>query len=146
MKFTSEDLMKAMGLQVGDRIKVKFDICSPYYQDTVDCICEIIKNIKGSIMVINSNNQTMFIHNLVDMDYEILPRPKRVGDLKCDDFEDCINCPLRLSECCYQEEYTLYETLAEIKEISTNTNRFDQEIYDLLKARLDKEVTENVEN
>ena len=146
-RFTSEDLMKAMGLQVGDRIKVKFDICSPYYQDTVDCICEIIKNIKGSIMVINSNNQTMFIHNLVDMDYEILPRPKRVGDIMCGELL-CKHCPLKMLAGCeeMQGDNTLYECLEECKTIFIDSEIYDDEIYNIIKARLDKEVTENVEN
>lgn len=138
MKFTSEDLMKAMGLQVGDRIKVKFDVCSPYYQNTTNSICEIIKNITGHIMIRNENHQALFIHNLVDIDFEILPRPKRVGDTLCKDCE-CVECHLRCLPYCNQLDNgkkTLFNILDGWNEYDT----FDQEIYDLLKARLDKEV------
>ena len=140
MKFTSEDLMKAMHLQVGDRIKVKFDVCSPYYQDTTNTICEIIKNITGHIMIRNENHQAMFMHNLVDINYEILPRPKRVGNFKCDG--KCTNCKVKYI--CDIEinavDRTLYEVLEQYKLISKDYDYFDQEIYDLLKARLDKVV------
>lgn len=139
MRFTSEDLMKAMGLSVGDRVKVKFNIYSPYYQDTANCICEIIKDIQGHIMIRNENHQTMFIHNLVDMDYEILPRPKRVGDLICNE-TDCNQYPLRIIDCMdsagdMMRDKTLYEILNYQNEVYPG-----QEIYDLLKARLDKVV------
>lgn len=139
MKFTSEDLMKAMGLQIGDRIKVKFDICSPYYQDTINTICEIVKNITGHIMIRNENHQALFIHNLVDIDFEILPRPKRVGDVKCGSFE-CKDCPVR-AICNFNNiEDNLYKELETYKEHCIENDTFDQEIYDLLKARLDKVV------
>lgn len=140
MKFTSEDLMKTMGLQVGDRIKVTFK------DDTIEEY-EIIKYDNGNIILHDDfHGYDDHVGYLLDNEIEILPRPKRVGNMKCDDYEGCINCPLRLIECCYNESYTLYESLEEVKEISSNNNRFDQEIYDLLKARLDKEVIENVEN
>lgn len=141
MKFTSEDLMKAMGLSIGDRVKVKFDVCTPYYQDTANCICEIIKNIQGHIMIRNENHQAMFIHNLVDMDFEILPRPKRVGEFKCKDFE-CAKCHLRCLPHCNQSD-SAKKTLFNILNGWNEYDTFDQEIYDLLKARLDKEVQDN---
>lgn len=140
MKFTSEDLLKILNLQVGDRIKVKFDVCSPYYQNTTNSICEIIKNITGHIMIRNENNQTMFIHNLVDIDFEILPKPKRVGDLKCKDFE-CCDCPIgflcdyKIPKYAENKEPTLYQMFEYY-------NVTDQEIHDLLKARLDKVANE----
>ena len=140
MKFTSEDLMKAMGLQVGDRVKVKFDVCSPYYQNTTNSICEIIKNITGHIMIRNENHQTMFIHNLVDIDFEILPRPKRVGDTLCKDCE-CEECHLRCLPHCNQLNNGK-KTLFNILDGWNEYNSFDQEIHDLLKARLDKVVKE----
>ena len=135
MKFTSEDLMKYMGLQVGDRIKVKFDVCSPYYQDTTNTICEIVKNISGHILIINENHQALFIHNLVDIDFEILPRPKRVGELKCNDIS-CTQCPLKCM-CMGNFGTNLYDNLEHYKD---EQEIFDQEIYDLLKTRLDKVV------
>lgn len=76
--------------------------------------------------------------DLVDQDFEILPRPKRVGDLKCcEECGYCEKCPI-IAICNGKWETTLYQILEYWKE----SDNFDQEIYDLLKARLDKEVVE----
>lgn len=135
-KFTSEDLMKAMGLQVGDRVKcydyiwvLRETTRSEKYLftdiDDVDC--------KGCVLTLT---------NLIDQDFEILPRPKRVGDLKCDDvsFENCNKCPIKsiCGICDLGSRNTLYEFLEDYK--NHHKESFDQEIYDLLKARLDKVV------
>lgn len=133
MKFTSYDLMKAMGLQVGDKVKfvnnIEFD----------NEIFEIIEKNNSLMMVLLSDETISFsIHYLVDYDFEILPKPKRVGDLKCGDFKDCNKCPLVL--CCdLIDGFSNKDTFDEILE--TLIIR-DQEIYDLLKARLDKVVSE----
>ena len=121
MKFTSEDLMKAMGLQVGDRIRVGNDIYTLVKEDDI-YIFEY---------GIYRNN----IVNLIDLDYEILPRPKRVGDLKCD--EKCNSCPIKIvcNIGTYNDDWSLYEVLKD-----TQVEFCDQEIHDLLKARLDKVV------
>ena len=128
MKFTSEDLMKAMGLQVGDRIKIDNKIFEIYISPQNELRC---------VNIHNSNNHFYF-KNLIDKDIEILPKPKYVGDLICNE-TDCKNCPMKCLECL---EYidtpeTIYERLKRWYEYYK-----DQEIYDLLKARLDKEVKE----
>jgi hypothetical protein len=124
MKFTSEDLMKAMGLQVGDKIK---------FYNEVFTIVEIPNNIG-----IENDTGLYNIDILLNKDFEILPRPKRVGELKCGNFKDCEKCPLVLL-CELSEDLpngdNFYEML-EMKQIK------DKEIYDLLKARLDKVVEE----
>ena len=128
MKFTSEDLMKAMRLQVGDRVKVG------EYNETF----ELMKSTEGKWRLISKNCSIVDLIWLVDKDYEILPRPKRVGDLKCKDFE-CAKCHLRCLPHCNQmsnAKKTLFNILNGWNEYDT----FDQEIYDLLKARLDKVV------
>ena len=73
MKFTSEDLMKAMGLQVGDKIKI--DLGYTF---------EIVQN--GKIISLESLGEGYYtdLEFLVDTEFEILPRPKRIGELKCD--------------------------------------------------------------
>jgi hypothetical protein len=121
MKFTSKDLMKAMGLAVGDTIKLNGKTHTFTAKKDGTLIC---KNV---------------LKQLIDQDFEILPRPKRVGDLKCEELT-CATCPLRAINCgniATSVKKTLYEILG---------NFFpeyqDQEIYDLLKARLDKEVEE----
>ena len=125
MKFTSEDLMKTMGLQVGDRVKIK------NYIYVID---------KDYILIHEEGLASQYsytsIRGLIDLDYEILPRPKRVGDLKCD--KECNNCPLRALESCNMfGRLTLYELL---EKVYNDWENKDKEIYDLLKARLDKVV------
>ena len=124
MKFTSEDLMKAMGLQVGDTIKLNGKTHTFTAKKDGTLIC---KNV---------------LKQLIDQEFEILPRPKRVGDLKCKEFT-CTTCPLRAIDCANivtSVEKTLYQILEEIKGIALSGDYFDQEIYNLLKTRLDKEV------
>ena len=133
MKFTSEDLMKAMGLQIGDRVKVTFK------DDTIE-ECEIIKYDNGNIILHDDfHGYDDHVGYLLDNEIEILPRPKRIGDLKCGSFE-CKDCPVR-AICNFNNiEDNLYKELETYKEHCIENDTFDQEIYDLLKARLDKEV------
>lgn len=136
MKFTSEDLMKAMGLQVGDRIKVNNKI----YTIAKSTECE------GAWVGYEDDENWHNLQYLVNgYDYEILPKPKRVGDLKCVEIE-CKKCPLRcpLRNICdgVDVQNNLYGELEIFKQNCINDGIFDQEIYDLLKARLDKEVNE----
>lgn len=135
MKFTSEDLMKAMGLQVGDKIK----FCDDIFE---------LKKVDGLFMFFNTKNKNelFWVVHLIDQEFEILPRPKRVGDLKCEYYVNCDDgCPLCWLCTHYdrnmlskeiREDFNLYDIL--------NAHNFDfaDEIYDLLKARLDKEVVE----
>ena len=134
MKFTSEDLMKAMGLQVGDRVRVfdkgmiaTFEVTNDYGLFRVDCVD--IPNARTGYE----------LHHILDLDFEILLRPKRVGDLKCGSFE-CKDCPVR-AICNFNNiEDNLYKELETYKEHCIENDTFDQEIYDLLKARLNKVV------
>ena len=127
MKFTSEDLMKAMGLQVGDRVKY----CDKVY----------IVSIEDNKVFLKDGVIWLYLLDIVDdQDYEILPRPKRVGDLKCGEYgeHNCASCPIRAI--CAEDEYN-DKTLYSILELSHKFAK-DQEIYNLLKSRLDKEVKE----
>lgn len=130
MKFTSEDLMKAMGLSVGDKVKIG----KLAYIIDFDCVLRGIGH--------NEAFDCYGIHMLVGTEYEILPRPKRVGDLKCDDIphSDCTTCPIKILCLDYGDDnnQSFYEILKDYK--SKAGEHFDQEIHDLLKARLDKEV------
>ena len=132
MKYTSEMLMKAMGLSVGDRVMVLEQIW------TVE-----IDNEFDKVFLYNQYDGGLFLEKLLNNEYEILPRPKRVGDLKCGSFDGCdYGCPLCWICCHYDskmrkdhnDDTTLYEVL---QNFSFDD---DQEIHDLLKARLDKEV------
>lgn len=138
MKFTSEDLMKAMGLQVGDRIKISVA--------NNEFIYEIRLNAENKPYLLNEQNLINCgdVHSLIDMDFEILPRPKRVGELKCGNFDGCDNgCPLCWI-CCHYDPNILRTTHNDDTILYDVLNKFDfdlaEEIHDLLKARLDKEV------
>jgi hypothetical protein len=133
MKFTSEDLMKAMGLQIGDKVRVNGEQLMTVASND----CGEIKLIEDYIKII------LPIEHLLNRNIEILPKPKRVGDTLCKDTE-CEKCPLRMVQGCENvlSKFTLYRSLEEIKDYNENHDSFDQEIHDLLKARLDKEVNE----
>ena len=134
MKFTSEDLMEAMGLQVGDRVEVEdkglkgtFDVTKDYGLFRLDHV------------PIHNARIGYELYDILGLEYKILPRPKRVGDLKCGECS-CTTCQLRGIGCMnisINAKNTLYEILDKYFEEYP-----DQEIYDLLKVRLDKEVKE----
>ena len=125
MKMTSKEFMEWLGLKVGDRVAFKYGI------DKV--IFKVNEN------ELEYENGTLPLFNLLNREIEILPQPKRVGDLKCGECS-CSTCPLRAIGCrnvVTSTTSTLYYILDKyFKEYK------DQEIYDLLKARLDKEVKE----
>ena len=118
MKFTSKDLAQAMGLKPGD--KVKFDN-GEIAKVTEDYELDFYP-LKASLSV------------LVDEEYEISPRKKKIGDLFCDEVE-CTKCPLRAGYCRGLAHDSLYDNLEQ-----TFAEIEDKEIYDILKARLDMEV------
>ena len=132
MKFTSEMLIKDMGLSIGDKIKVTFK------DDTIEEY-EIIKYDNGNIILHDDfHGYDDHIGYLLDNEIEILPRPKRVGDILCKDCE-CCDCPIgflcdyKIPKYAENKEPTLYQMFEYY-------NVTDQEIHDLLKARLDKVV------
>lgn len=126
MKFTSEDLMKAMGLKVGDRVKM------PFGMDEV--VCKLNDNYQ---LCFEDVDNYLTLENLLNKEYEILPAPKRVGDRICDQF--CAGCPLVALQC-FSEEKEKKSLFLVLDETLNRHN--DPEIYDLLKSRLDMEVEE----
>ena len=142
MKFTSEDLLKSMGLQVGDRVKATFEtpVRMGEKVHNEDWIVNVVSNVWCNIGI-EHDDVIQPITKLIDLDFEILPRPKKVGDLKCKEI-NCRTCPIRII--CLEDRHisnSLYFNL----ELYNNDQciNFDQEIYNLLKARLDKEVQDN---
>jgi hypothetical protein len=76
MKFTSEDLMKAMGLQAGDRIRVCDKAISATFEVTNDYGLFRLDHVDIP------NARTGYeLHHIFGLDFEILPRPKRVEDI-----------------------------------------------------------------
>lgn len=136
MKFTSKDLMKAMGLQVGDKVKYRGEIYTVREND------DLIHSIYLYIYK-DGGHIYLELFDMFDGNYELLPKPKRIGDLKCSNEVECTKCPFKMVvNCICLEGKTLNEVLNVVEEVAKENNIFDQEIYDLLKARLDKEVKE----
>lgn len=140
MKFTSEDLMKTMGLQVGDRIKAPNGVIYEVVSEVVD-----YANVIGLINKGKYEDNYFPLKMLVcDEDFEILPRPKRVGDLKCNG--KCPLCPCIYV--CNDQVNAIDKTLYEVLELGIATftktpKKMNEEIHNVIKARLDKEVLSN---
>ena len=121
---TNRDLMKWLGLKIGDRI-------------TKGGRNYTIEDRNGEIVYENKSYSYKLI-TLVDTKFEITDSPSRVGNLKCNfgnkdsDFERCKECPLKWF-CGFGinwidgQDATLYEVLEKM-------DIYDQEIYDILKA------------
>ena len=133
MKFTSEDLMKAMGLAVGDRVKYGVLVGVIAIDEDNEIIIEVYD--KKDEYCGDSH-----LHELIGCEYKILPRPKRVGQLACREIKDCRTCPLQWL--CFIKINEKDEMQTSLYEMLESFAVKDQEIYDLLKARLDKEVVE----
>lgn len=139
MKYTSKNLMNDMKLKVGDRVKFTIDDITyigvvGFYDNVSSLILENKNTSKNKVNGIFTLN--FIIHK--EVEYEILPRPKKLGELKCEEI-DCLECPLRAIKCgniVTSGEKTLYQILGNFSKYQ------DQEIYDLLKKRLDEEVEE----
>lgn len=131
---TSKEFMEWLGLKVGDKIRIN-DKPDNYIIELNECSIPCVKDEYTKIRF----EMTYLINRKV----EILPQPKRVGNLKCSNEIGCIECPLKIL--CSRDLLdfrfvgSLYSILEKFKEDETC---FDQEIYDILKARLDKEVEE----
>ena len=125
MKFTSEDLIKAK--------KALAEIIRYNLEETYDNGVEI--GYENPLQ-----DECYLISKALEELERLLPRPKRVGDLKCKDFE-CCDCPIgflcdyKIPKYAENKEPTLYQMFEYY-------NVTDQEIHDLLKARLDKELKE----
>ena len=123
MKFTNKDLANAMGLKVGDRIKVKRENDKP-----------INYELKPDYSLFDNIGYNHLLEIIIDEEYEIVKPKKKVGDTICREI-CCYNCPLKMLDCPDNNNRTLFEKL-EMAHEEYN----DKEIYDILKARLDKEV------
>lgn len=122
MKFTSEDLAKAMGLRVGDKIKLKNGE-----------IAEVIEDY--DLWFESSEFKRHGLYTIIGQNFEIVRTKKKVGEQLCRAIE-CQYCPL--SGCCRNVQNR--SLLTNLKFWNDRYN--DKEIYDILKARLDKEVEE----
>lgn len=114
--FTTNDLLKAMNLSIGDKIKLN---------DIVYTITTIDNKI-----ICKSDTTTKKLSAFVDTDYTKL---STVGDTMCEG--DCEKCPLYAICVCDEYGDTLYNILD-----SYEIARYDKEMYDMLIKRLNKEI------
>ena len=130
--YTSEMLMHSMGLSVGDRIKI----------NNKDNTYIIELNEYDEPIYIEEYTKIKFpIADLLNKNVEILPTSKKVGDLKCEEIGGSINCPLRfICDCSVSTKNNL--TLYQILKLKSDNSYQDKEIHDLLKNRLNKEISE----
>lgn len=124
-RFTKKDLVEAMGLKPGDKINIKTWRTSFTVNDEYNLISDVGYPPSSPTILIGE-------------EFEIVQPKKKVGDLICEKVGvtlGCTKCPLRAGYCKGSPHDSLYnrldKTFAEIE---------DKEIYNILKARLDKEV------
>lgn len=113
-----ENLLTFFGLKVGYKIKLV---------DTGK-----VAIVKENYLRFEGYGTDFF--NLIDKEYEIITT-KKVGELKCRSIL-CELCPLRMFDCDFDDDKTLNELWNKIKE----DKYVDQEIFDLIDKRLEKEV------
>lgn len=143
MKFTSEDFMQCLGIEVGD--KVKIESLEPYKDGTYTKKYEVYDVVYDDFFgfILSSKNDKFPITNIIGHNFDIIPKPKKVGELTCEECS-CAYCPMKMicmNEIPLETSNTLYDVLDNLLDDSIS-DFFDQEIYDLLKDRLDKEVVE----
>ena len=121
MNFTRrEELAKVLGIKIGDRIKF-----------SKGGVADVIKNYQ-----LDFHPEITGLHILVNEKFEILPRTNILGEKFCKEL-NCVKCPLNRLNCraIRGDNSKLYEQLEGWYAIFQ-----DKELYDILKARLDKEV------
>lgn len=92
MKFTEKDLLKAMGLEVGDLIRIKWDFGNSGFR-----YCVITKDFAfQNIQTETKESISMMVGNC---EYEKIKQPGTYGNLKCTTHIDCEICPLRMINC-----------------------------------------------
>lgn len=131
----NELLANFFGLKEGDHVKIKDEKYK--WRDFI-----VIKKETGQqklyLKVGNSLLElTADLDYLLDIEYEIVQKPQKVGETLCDE-QGCEKCPLRLLDCFLNKgESTLYEMLDEVCEcrnISKESN-----IYKAFKEMLDSD-------
>lgn len=130
MKMTSKDILDILGIKVGDEIVVNGD---KY---------KLIIDYKGDYIFVDKDAFKLLVEDLIDLEFEYIEHKKKVGETKCDDYEKCKDCPLKLLNCeiCgyWDRNWPLYKVLNEAC-ASTRMNA-DHPIYLAFKAELDNEV------
>ena len=139
MRKTHKDLLEWLGLKVGDVIRFndspnKWTVANEEY---IALDPKVDRYIYGNGAKLVDELPT---ESLIEMEFNILPKPERVGDLICTTQIKCNKCPLKILCDSDYIDIMYVDTLYNILELFKKNENFDQEIYNFLKARLDKEV------
>lgn len=136
MQKTNKELAEFYGIKVGDVVKIYDQSGISDYDLTFNVVLrDDIKLIRTDLR--NGTEFDPWV--LADRRYEVIKHKKIYGDLKCKDFHDCTECPLRAFGCTNTAGNTLYGVLEEacVRRYGLSTNH---PIYKAFKAELDKEV------
>ena len=134
MKFTTSDLVKHLGFEVGDEVA----LISGYKYELKET-----KDEEGYILV-DADGFTMSVADLIDLEFEHYKRKKKVGEKKCCEFANCNTCPLSCLNCDAIDSFErgswpLYKILNETF-YSCDIGNSEDPIYKAFRSKLDKEV------
>ena len=133
-------VFEMLGVEPNEKFKIK----AVGKEDALYCLTE---NLTGYVLDEKGKDNEFFVDwllkdTLINPETIIkLPKEsKKIGNLKCGDVKDCEDCPFKVIDCGEADDlkihtYTLFDILNNWYE-----KYKDQEIYKILKARLDKEV------
>ena len=140
MKFTEKDLLKAMGLKVGDLVRVTAKECwsgNKILQVTKECeLKDVHRNVLWNINLLICE----------DNDYEVIKQTGTYGNARCSwNGIECKNCPLRMFDC-----RTVKPNQKKLKDIWKELKQFvvesgfeeDEEIIRIIEQRLDQYIVD----
>lgn len=134
MKKTTKEFLEFLGLKVGDRFKIKDEPNREYeiVFETGNGFSLIRRelNLLGTVVIYTSWEY------LLDKEYEIVPKPTKLGEMRCTE-KECQECPLRMLDCLLDEigKVTLYEMLDNVCEYRKISK--DSDVYKAFKEMLD---------
>ncbi len=136
MKKTTKEFLEFLGLKIGDKIKIKDELNQEY--EIVSETGNDFSLIRRDLHLLGTAITYISLDYLVDREYEIVEKPKKLGYMRCTE-KECQECPLRMLDCLLDKigKVTLYEMLDEVCEyrnISKESN-----VYKAFKEMLDSE-------
>ena len=135
MKKTNEQVLKFLGLQGGDKVRVEG--YATYFVIVIEDGEICVEEISNYVDLWGFLNFTSML--IAGYDYEIITPKKKIGDMKCEETL-CKNCPLRAIDCDITSS-TLYEVLEKyLNSFNVPLKPYEKTFIDALKKELDKDV------
>lgn len=131
MKITSEDILKTLGINVGDYVivnGVKYKLITT-------------KDEEGYIFV-DPDAYKLTVSDLIDIEeFEHIKNKGKVGETRCCDYKLCSECPLCILSCENVDRAGDWFLYAILNEVCYKAGmKSDNPIYKAFRAELDKEV------